>query len=149
MKQTLLIVAILLLNNTMKAQIVTNTEVADSTNIYYDSFKKYCEQIDKKVGILFVEEDFLITKILPREINGHKIEIIAIANLKKLLKDRKQLQLLRLIPLRVKDGDFYVNIVVFNVKFRHKQFDFVNQGGISVVYSYDTKNKAFVFKKIR
>ena len=98
---------------------------------------------------MFVEENFYITNILPTEISGNKIEIVTIADLKKLLKDRKQMQLLRLIPLRVKDGDFYVNIVVFNVKFRHKQFDFVNQGGISVVYSYDTKDKAFVFKNIK
>ena len=149
MKQAMLIVSILLLGNNLKAQIVTNTEAADYTNIYYASFKKYCEQINKKPGIMFVEENFYITNILTTEISGNKIEIVTIADLKKLLKDRKQMQLLRLIPLRVKDGDFYVNIVVFNVKFRHKQFDFVNQGGISVVYSYDTKDKAFVFKNIK
>ena len=118
MKQAMLIVSILLLGNNLKAQIVTNTEAADYTNIYYASFKKYCEQINKKPGIMFVEENFYITNTLPTEIS-------------------------------VKDGDFYVNIVVFIVKFRHKQFDFVNQGGISVVYSYDTKDKAFVFKNIK
>lgn len=149
MKQIVFIVLILFLGNNLKAQIATNTEMPDSTNIYYQSFKKYCEIIDKNTDLLFVEENNFITKSLPKELDGQKIKVVNIVELQKLLKDKKQMQLLRLIPLRMKDGDFFVNIIVFNVAVKRKHFDFINEGGISVVYSYDTEHKTFIFKDVK
>ena len=149
MKQIVLMTLILCLGNNLKAQIATNTELSDSTNIYYQSFKKYCEQINKKADFLFVEENHFITKSLPEEFNGQKIKVVNVVELQSLLKDKNQVQLLRLIPLRMKDGDFFVNIIVFNVATKRKHFDFVNEGGMSIVYSYDTEHKTFIFKNIK
>lgn len=149
MKQIVFIALILFLGNNLKAQIATNTEAPDSTNIYYQSFKKYCEQINKKTDLLLVEENNFITKSLPEELGGQKIKVVNVVELQKLLKDKKQVQLLRLIPLRMKDGDFFVNIIVFNVAVKRKHFDFINEGGISVVYSYDTEHKTFIFKDVK
>jgi len=140
---------ILCLGNNLKAQIATNTELSDSTNIYYQSFKRYCEQINKKADFLFVEENHFITKSLPEEFNGQKIKVVNVVELQNLLKDKNQVQLLRLVPLRMKDGDFFVNIIVFNVAVKRKHFDFVNEGGMSIVYSYDTEHKTFIFKNIK
>jgi len=149
MKQIVLMTLILCLGNNLKAQIATNTELSDSTNIYYQSFKRYCEQINKKADFLFVEENHFITKSLPEEFNGQKIKVVNVVELQNLLKDKNQVQLLRLVPLRMKDGDFFVNIIVFNVAVKRKHFDFVNEGGMSIVYSYDTEHKTFIFKNIK
>lgn len=149
MKQIVLMTLILCLGNNLKAQIATNTELSDSTNIYYQSFKRYCEQINKKADFLFVEENHYITKSLPEEFNGQKIKVVNVVELQNLLKDKNQVQLLRLVPLRMKDGDFFVNIIVFNVAVKRKHFDFVNEGGMSIVYSYDTEHKTFIFKNIK
>lgn len=80
---------------------------------------------------------------------GHKTEIINIEKLQNLVKEKKQVQLLRIVPLRIKEGNFFVNIVVFNVVKKRRQFDFVNVGGISVIFDYDNNSKSFTFKEIK
>lgn len=43
----------------------------------------------------------------------------------------------------------FVNIIVFNVSLVHKQFNFVNTGGVSIVFNYYEVSKTFKFKEIR
>lgn len=149
MKYIAIITLALLVSSNLHAQIATNTEMKDSTNIYFQAYKVYCKQQKENNSPLLVEENNITTKSLPLECFGHKTEITNIDKLQLLVKERKKVQLLRLVPLRIKDGSFFVNIVVFNVERKGKQFDFINAGGISVVFEYDSNSKLFIFKEIR
>jgi hypothetical protein len=135
--------------NIASAQMATNTELNDSTNIYRQSFELFCKQKIEKTDVLLVEENSFITKNLPSECLGQQIKIINIVELQKILKTKNEVQLIRIVPLRVKDGDFFVNIIVFNVSLIHKQFNFVNIGGVSIVFNYYEVSKTFKFKEIR
>lgn len=133
----------------LKAQIASNTESKDSTNIYFQSVVILCNNLHNKFETLFVEQNNLTTNSLPSKIDEHEIKIIDIAELKKLVKRNKDIEIVRIIPLRVKTGEFFVNIIYFSVKIERKQIIFINKGGYSVVFDYDTNTNSFIYKEIR
>ena len=147
--KTIICSVFILLTGSLNAQVATNTEQKDSSNIYYQSFKIFCEKKSEKTGELLLEENNFITKSIPTECCGQKIKIINAIELKEILKTDKQLELIRIVPLRVNSGDFFVNVIVFKVFAKRKQLDFVNIGGVSVVYNYDNNSKSFIYKEIR
>ena len=133
----------------MKAQVATNTELNDSTNIYFQSVEILCNNLHNKTETLFVEQNNLTTNSLPSKIGGHEIKLIDITGLEKLIKKNKDVEIVRVIPLRVKSGEFFVNIIYFSVKFEKRRIIFTNKGGYSVVFDYDSNTKYFTFKEIR
>lgn len=145
----LILVAMISFAEIMNAQISTNTESTDSTNIYYQSLSIFCNSLHNKTEGLLIEQNNLTTNSLPSKIGNHEIRIIDMVELKKLLKENKDIEIVRIIPLRVKDGEFFVNIIYFDVKAEKRQFYFTNKGGYSVVFSFNSDNKQFIFKEIR
>jgi hypothetical protein len=132
----------------INAQVATNTESKDSTNIYYQAFKAYCNQ-NGNTETLMVEENNLTTKSLPTSFNEQEIRLVNAIELQSLLKKSKQIHLIRIVPLRVRDGEFFVNIIVFKVDGKRSKYNFVNEVGMSVVYEYREELKTFIFKEIR
>ena len=147
--RTLIIIFQLLFCGLLQAQIANNTEVKDSTNIYYQAFKVFCNKSDKRTTSYLVEKNDLTTDCLPSKINNKTISQIDVVQLTKLLKNEKSIELVRIIPLRKKEKDFFVSIVVFNVSITKKQINFSNLGGLSIVYVYNAEKDVFVFKEIR
>jgi len=54
--------------------------------------------------------------------------------------------LVRIIPLRVKTNDFFVNVIPFSVSYKKKNFDFVNGGGLSVKFQFDQGTNGLIYK---
>lgn len=130
------------------AQVATNTESEDSTNIYYQAFETYCNQKNNSETLL-IEENNLTTKSLPARFNEQEIKLVNAIELQQLLKKEKHLHLIRIVPLRSRDGEFFVNIIIFKVEGKRNKYSFVNVDGVSVVYVYNEELKTFVFKEIR
>jgi hypothetical protein len=149
MKILILMSSILIMNSFLSAQIATTTESKDSTNIYFQAFSLFCHQKSEKMNTLLVEENIITTKGLPSICFGQKVEIVNIETLQHLLRREKQVQLIRIVPLRVKNDDFFVNIIVLNVSKKGKKVEFVNVGGLSVLFKYDCNLNSFVNSEIR
>lgn len=148
MKSVFFIIFVLV-GYSLNAQVASNTESKDSTNIYFQSIEILCKNLHNKFETLFVEQNNLTTNSLPFKIGEHEIKIIDTSELKKLVKKNKDIEIVRIIPLRVKTGEFFVNIIYFSVKIERKQIKFINMGGYSVVFEYDTNTNSFIFKEIR
>jgi hypothetical protein len=133
----------------LNAQVASNTESKDSTNIYFQSVEILCNNLHNKFETLFIEQNSLTTNSLPSKISEHEIKIIDITELKKLVKQNKDIEVVRIIPLRVRAGEFFVNIIYFSVKIERKQIIFTNKGGYSIVFEYDTNTNSFIFKDIK
>ena len=139
------------MSNVISAQVATNTEQDDSTNIYHQAVSVFCMNMHNKTESLLVEQNNLTTNSLPDKIADHDITIVDLTGLKKLLKKNKggQVELARVVPLRVEDGEFFVSIIFFEVSTKKGQFYFTNKGGYSVVFNYNAEDRQFVYKEIR
>ena len=149
MKTILLTVFILFFGLKAHSQTSFNTEANDSTNVYHFSLAKYCENLDKsgnKESTVYVEKDYLVTKDLPSRIKSHEIRYYDMTEVKKYLKGKKGMTLVRIIPLRVKTNDFFVNVIPFSVSYKKKNFDFVNGGGLSVKFQFDQGTNGLIYK---
>ena len=151
MRSVVLSVILSIMSTIMSAQIATNTEMDNSTNIYYQAISILCDNLHDKTESLLVEQNNLTTNSLPSKIGKHDIRVIDIAELQSLLKRNKgkEIEIARIIPLRVEEGEFFVNIIFFDAKVKKRQIYFSNKGGYSIVFDYNTDNKQFVYKEIR
>ena len=133
------------------AQTTYNTDSRDSTNIYYNSLLQYAQTIDKTLLIdntIYVEQNFLITDKLPPNINGLRIEYLDRTNLKrKIHQEDGEITLVRIVPLRISNGDFFVNIIPFSTTYSKNQFWYANGGGLSVIYEYSVDLNGLIFKE--
>jgi len=148
--RTTLIILFLIGINTCFSQIVYTTERKDSTNIYFKSLEVYCQTIDKTEltdNKVYVEKDHFVTEKLPNEINGLDILYLDRIELKKTIKkDRGKITLIKIIPLRIKKTDFFVNVIPFEVSYKKRNFNYVNDGGLSVKYEFDSELNGLIFK---
>ena len=135
----------------MSAQVATNTEMDDSTNIYHQAISILCNNLHDKSESLLVEQNNLTTNSLPSKVGDHKIRIIDIAGLQSLLKKQKGegIEIVRVIPLRVEKDEFFVNIIFFDAKIKKRQLFFTNKGGYSIVFDYSETDKQFIYREIR
>jgi hypothetical protein len=147
--KSIFFIIFVLVGFSLNAQVASNTESKDSTNIYFQSIEILCKKLHNKFETLFVEQNNLTTNSLPLKIGEHEIKIIDITELKKLVKKNKDIEIVSIIPLRVKTGEFFVNIIYFSVKIERKQIIFINKGGYSVVFEYDTNTNSFISEEIR
>lgn len=149
MKNIFFLVASLLYAGIALGQTGNNTESRDSSNIYYQAFKHYCSQLSSSSSdILLVEENNITTESLPKQLGGLQIEIIDVWKLQKKLKTTKSLVLIRIVPLRVNEGHFFINIIPFNVMRSKSGVNYVNSGGSKVEFLYDCTNGIFKLEKV-
>ncbi len=126
-----------------------NTEKKDSSNVYYYSLIKYCDYLDMqkdKARIIYVEKNYLIMNDLPDKIKGHVIKYMDNGDIIDHLKGRESMTLVRIVPLRVKENDFFVNVIPFGVTYKKKNFNYVNGGGLGVKFEFDLKTNGLIFK---
>lgn len=139
--------------NTCYSQTIYNTEQKDSTNIYYKSLEVYCQTIDNaglKDKNVYVEKDHLVTEKLPSEINGLNILYLDGIELRKTIKKANgKIILVKIIPLRIRKTDFFVNVIPFEVSYKRKNFEYINSGGLSVKYEFNSKLNGLVFKEYK
>src|SRR5687768_13544860 len=91
------------------AQVATNTEAEDSTNIYWQSLKIYVASLkNKEASTLLIEKDDLTTNRLPAKLGNCNLIYVDNTKLQSYLKEKGQIQLIRIVPIRVKKGDFFV-----------------------------------------
>ena len=131
------------------SQTIYNTESKDSTNIYFFSLTKYCADLNKledKPAIVYVEEYYSITNDLPNQILTFKIKYVDQIESKNYLKGKKSMTLVRIIPLRVKGNEFFVNVIPFEVSYKKNNFNYVNGGGLKVRFEFDKSMNGLKFK---
>lgn len=134
------------------AQVADNTESKDSTNIYYQALVKYTSYLEKlnlpQGQVIFLEENSFVTDGLPSKLGGLEVQYLDIQELQKKAK-KGEVELIRIVPLRFRNQEFFVNLITFGVTYRRKNFNFVNQGGVQAIFTYDDDIGKFVFKEIR
>lgn len=151
MRSLVLIAILSSISVVMSAQVATNTEMDDSTNIYHQAISILCNNLYDKTESLLIEQNNLTTNSLPSKVGDHEIKVIDIADLQSLLKKKKGkgVEIVRIIPLRVEHGDFFVNIIFFDAMMKRQQLYFTNKGGYSIVFEYSEDNKQFIYKELR
>lgn len=131
------------------AQNALNTESKDSTNIYYHALTQYCDLVEKNqpnITTIYVEKDNLISEKLPEKIGRFSILYFDFLDIKRYLKKSDKMTLVKIIPLRVKQDDFYVNVIPFSVSYSKKNFNYVNSGGLSAHYRFSKEKSGLIFK---
>ncbi|QJB37298.1 hypothetical protein HF324_05305 [Chitinophaga oryzae] len=125
-------------------QKADNTEAKDSTNLYYQAFSNYCAQLSSEnVQTLLLEENNITTESIPRRIGAHNIEVLDVFGVQNKLKEKKSIILIRIVPLRIKNGNFFINIIPFNVVSTSSGINYINSGGSIVEFLYDCSSKKF------
>lgn len=140
---TIIIIGLL---NSAKCQKAFNTENADSSNVYFQSLKIICDAYAQNgYDEVFIEEN-LTTKGLPKNCQGLTIKYINNTTIKKFTGKNKTLLLHRIIPLRLKDGEFFVNIIKFEVSRIKKKYKYANKGGNKLIFEYDCVEECLVYR---
>lgn len=149
MKKIFLLLAILAGAVALPAQTVFNTTVKDTTNIYYQAFKK-CFPYHKiaKNNTLFVQEDTVTTAGIPETLNGHKIKIVSLSYLQKKIKRNKTITVISIMPMRTERGFYTVDIIPYDVSKLKKNIQFLYSGGYGVDFLYNCITQKFNFQKI-
>ena len=131
------------------SQTIFNTESKDSTNIYSFSLNKYCESLGnlkETTSIVYVEDHYSITKDLPNQIMTFEIKYMDQIKCKKYLKGKKNMTLVRILPLQVKGNEFFVNVIPYEVSYKKNNFNYVNGGGLKVMFEFDESMNGLKFK---
>jgi len=145
MKRLILNLVLLSLPLAVFGQTANSTETMDSTNVYYQAFKLYCSELDSAKNFkLNVEENNLTTSSLPTQIGSFHINIIDIFRLQKQLKKLGSLILIRIVPMRIKSGVFFINIIPFRVVKTEEGINYINSGGATIRFNYDCQGKHFI-----
>lgn len=132
-------------------QTATNTESADTSNIYHQALRIYVNNMDAKrgeVATLLVEKNYLFTDALPKQIGKYKIDYLDGYEVNEKLRRESQITLIRIIPLRLDKGVFFINIIPFTVKKEKRNLRYLNSGGDGIIFEFDCNTKAFYFKEI-
>ena len=150
MKKWTLFLIILFNVNLVFSQIIFNTEAKDSTNIYYHSLKKMSELVGNSIadeGVLYVEKS-LFTDRLPDIVLDFKIEYLNHAEIIETIKKRGgRMFLIRIVPLRIWKGTFFVNVIPFDAYYFKKNLELTNSGGLKAEYKFDEQLNGLVFEK--
>lgn len=56
--------------------------------------------------------------------------------------------LVRIVPLRVREDNFFVNVIPFSVSYKKKNFNYVNSGGLGMIYEFDDEINGLKFKSV-
>ena len=148
-KKILLIFYGILFTNICLGQNVFNTEKNDETNIYRNALTIYCNSLDKtKIKTVYVEQNYLITDNLPNRLGEIEIQYPDVNELKKLIKENGgPLTLVRIIPLKANQSDFFINVIPFYTTYKKNNFKLGNGGGLSVHYRFDTNLNGLTYER--
>lgn len=125
-------------------QKADNTESKDTTNLYYQAFSNYCARLSSEnIQMLLLEENNITTESIPKRMGSHNIEVLDVFGVQNKLKENKSIILIRIVPLRIKNGKFFVNIIPFNVVSTSSGINYINSGGSTVEFLYDCSSKKF------
>ncbi len=148
-KTILLIFYGILITNICLGQKIFNTEKKDDTNIYRNALTIYCNSLDKnETKIVYVEPNYLLTGNLPKTIDSIEIKYPDLNQLKKLIKaNGGHIMLIRIIPLKINQSDFFVNIIPFYTTYKKNNFNLANGGGLTVHYKFDFNLGGLIYQK--
>jgi len=139
--------------NVAYGQTATNTEARDSSNIYYQALRTYVNNIPTKNDghktVLLIEKNPIVTKSLPIELDTYQFEYLEGYEVDKRLKSKNPITLIRIVPLQLKKGIFFISIIPFTVTRENGKVNYSNSGGDKIVFEFDCANNAFHFKEIR
>ena len=148
-REIILVTILFLLTVRPFSQTIFNTESKDSTNIYSFSLNKYYESLGnlkETTSIVYVEDHYSITKDLPNQIMTFEIKYMDQIECKKYLKGKKNMTLVRILPLQVKGNEFFVNVIPYEVSYKKNNFNYVNGGGLKVMFEFDESMNGLKFK---
>ncbi len=144
MKAIMLLIVSFLGLNRIYGQAINTTGSRDSSNIYFHAFRYYSSDPSSiKAGVLLVEENNLTTESLPERLGKLKIEVINFSQIQEKVKNGKSLMLLRIVPMEIKEGRFFVNLIWFKVNRGRSGISYMNQGGSTVYFLYDCATGKF------
>lgn len=132
----------------LNAQTATNTKSSDSSNIYFQALSIHIENVQNVENTLWVEENFLFTDSLPKQIGTKKIEYVSGYEVRELLKTKDELTVIRIVPLRVENGHFFINVIPFKVRKEKRNLRYVNSGGSKIIFTFNCQTNTFHFDKI-
>jgi hypothetical protein len=128
-------------------QTADNTESKDSTNIYYQALSTYCAHLPPdNMTTLFLEENNITTESIPE--GNHTIKVLNFPAIQNKLKQKNSIVLIRIVPLRIKNGKFFINIIPFNVVSTPSGLNYINSGGSTVEFLYDCSSGKFTVAEI-
>ncbi|WP_190810971.1 hypothetical protein [Flagellimonas sp. S3867] len=98
-------------------------------------------------GILYVEKN-LFTDRLPDTVLNYKIEFLGPTEQVETIKKKSgKMYLIRIVPLRIGKGTFFVNVIPFNAYYHKKNLELANSGGLKAHYKFDKELNGLVFEK--
>lgn len=136
---------------------VSFAQKADSTfrrnklNIYFQAINQYLhfsEQENNKTDTLFLEVGYKITDSILSECHHTKLVKLDKKQLNSLLKERRSLNLYRIMPLKARDGKFCVTLIPFGCGYNKvkNKYQFLYGGEYIAVFKFD--GERFVFQNI-
>ena len=149
MKNILTLLTIFLLSNLGISQTAYNTESRDSTNIYRNSLAKLCDITDhtQMDSAIFYVEKTLFTDNLPDKIQDFDIVYLNESEqIEMIKKNDGKMILIRIVPLRERNGTFFVNVIPFQAYYHKKHLELANGGGMKVEYKFDSRRRRDSFK---
>lgn len=95
-----------------------------------------------------LKKNNITTESIPKQLRGRNIEIVDVWELQKKFKKTKSLTLIRIVPLRVSEGEFFVDIIPFKVSRSKTGVKYVNSGGCKIEFLYDCASSTFILEKV-
>jgi hypothetical protein len=142
---------LILVSSYTYGQPATNTEARDSTNLYYQALKVYVNAMttrNREKPILFVEKNPVVTNSLPSQLGVYEFKYLEGYEVDQKLKGENPITLIRIVPVRMKNGIFYINIIPFTVKRENRKINYINSGGDRISFEFDCSTNSFRFKEI-
>jgi hypothetical protein len=144
---TLIVLIELLAFSSFSQSNFYNTESQDSSNVYQKSIAEFCKYVDKAfptVKTIYIEKSALVTW-LPTVHGKFSFIFISESEIKGLYKKNKgNFSYTRIVPLRVKDNVFFINIIPFKVEFEKKQLKLINSGALKTKFKYNDNNFTYI-----
>lgn len=144
---TLIILVELLVFSSLAQSNLYNTESQDSLNVYQKSIAEFCKYADKAfptVKTIYIEKSALVTW-LPSTYSKFNFIFITESEIKDWHKKNKgNFFFTRIVPLRVKDGTFFINIIPFKVQFENKQLKLINSGALTTRFKYNGNGFSYI-----
>jgi hypothetical protein len=146
-------ILILIAANVAYGQTATNTETADTSHIYHQALRIYVKNLGHPSGeqsTLLIEKNYLFTESLPKQLEDYKIEYLDGYDVNEKLKSKHPITVIRIIPLRIEKGVFFINIIPFTVKKESKRnIRYINSGGDRIIFEFNCSTNTLRFKEIR
>jgi hypothetical protein len=116
-------------------------------DIYRNILINYCDNLEKDSDHIYVESIVSVTDKLPELVNDINVAVIGEKDIFKLSKKNKSIELVRIIPIRMKAERLYVTLLIFDVECHKKKLKYSNKGGFSAEIDQDDKGNFYMVYK--